>query len=244
MNWTVEHFEEIDSTNTYLALSARNGAPTGLVAYADFQSAGKGRLDRNFLAPSRSALLCSILLRPALSPSDLQLSVIAVALSAVAALKRLSGLEAGLKWPNDVLVGDKKVAGLLAEYVVTSEASAVVVGIGINLTSFPEGVNATSVASETGTELSAPQVLDVLLEEVSMRCDQLGSDEGRETLRSEYASLLLTLGQTVRVSTHDGDFVGVATSIDASGCINVSSETETRTFSSGDVVHLRVEVVE
>lgn len=241
MKWTVEHLEEVDSTNTFLALRARNGAPSGLVVYADFQTAGRGRLDRTFEAPPGSALLCSLLLRLDVAPSDLQLVVIAVALSAKAALGRLAGLDVGLKWPNDLLAGEKKLAGLLAEYVVDPNGDAVVVGIGINLTSFPPDVNATSVAHETGVALHAHEVLEALLDELSTRCELLATDEGREQLRGEYAASLVTLGQLVRVSTHDGDFVGTAEGVDATGRLTVTSPTASRQFASGDVIHLRKE---
>ena len=103
--WRVEHFEEIDSTNTYLKGQAHQAE--GLVALADHQSAGRGRLDRSWESQPRSSLLCSLLFRPTLDPTQLQLVVAMVALSARSAIERLSGLRAGLKWPNDLVVGEK-----------------------------------------------------------------------------------------------------------------------------------------
>src|ERR1700691_3996377 len=119
MVWRVEHFEEIDSTNSYLKQRVVEGCAEGLVALADFQTAGRGRLDREWVSPPRSSLLCSIVLRPALDAEELQLVVAAVALATRQALERLSGLRAQLKWPNDLIVGSRKLGGLLAEIVVT-----------------------------------------------------------------------------------------------------------------------------
>jgi BirA family transcriptional regulator, biotin operon repressor / biotin---[acetyl-CoA-carboxylase] ligase len=117
LTWRVEHLSEIDSTNRWLVERAKEGADEGLVVYADFQSAGRGRLERPWEAPARSSLLCSILLRPELDVDHLQLVVAAVALAARAALVRLCGLRPDLKWPNDLVVGPKKLAGLLCEVV-------------------------------------------------------------------------------------------------------------------------------
>ncbi|HEY5092336.1 MAG TPA: biotin--[acetyl-CoA-carboxylase] ligase, partial [Acidimicrobiales bacterium] len=132
--WRIEHFDEVDSTNSWVAQKANEGAPEGLVAFADFQSAGRGRLERTWESSRGSSLLCSILLRPDLSPDQLQLVVACVALAARAAIVRLSGVRPALKWPNDLIVGDAKLAGLLAEIVLVDERLAVVVGIGVNLT--------------------------------------------------------------------------------------------------------------
>ena len=117
ITWRVEHFEEINSTNTYVSVKAKEGASEGLVARADYQSAGRGRLDRTWEAPPRSALMCSILLSPPTSPDEMQLVVAAVALSARSALGALCSVYPQLKWPNDLIVDDKKIAGLLAEIV-------------------------------------------------------------------------------------------------------------------------------
>jgi BirA family biotin operon repressor/biotin-[acetyl-CoA-carboxylase] ligase len=237
--WRVEHFKEIDSTNSWLAAQARSGAPEGLVAYCDFQSAGRGRLDRQWHAPPRSSLLCSILLRPNLSVDQLQLVVGAVALSIRAALVRLCGLRPGLKWPNDLVVGDEKLAGLLAEIVTTPEGPAAVVGLGLNLTESPQDVAATDVLHETGITLSARGLLDIFLEELEWRYLEILHDHGRVELRREYERALVTLGHTVRVERADGDLVGEALGVDECGRLIVDVEGQEMVFSTGDVVHVR-----
>jgi BirA family biotin operon repressor/biotin-[acetyl-CoA-carboxylase] ligase len=240
MVWRVEHFEEIDSTNSYAKQRAVEGCPEGLVALADFQTAGRGRLDRTWVAPARSSLLCSIVLRPELDADELQLVVAAVALATRQALERLSGLRAQLKWPNDLIVRDRKLGGLLAEIVVTPHGYDVVVGLGLNLTfDGPERVEATSVRAETGVTLEPRGVLDIVLEELEVRREQLDSAEGRGALRADYERALATIGKDVRVEQYDSAVEGRAHGVDNAGRLLVEVGGETRVFGVGDVVHLR-----
>jgi BirA family biotin operon repressor/biotin-[acetyl-CoA-carboxylase] ligase len=221
--WRVEHFDEIDSTNTYLRQLVTDDLPEGHVVLSDFQHAGRGRLDRAWIATPRSSLLCSILLRPPLKASQLQLVVAAVALSTRVALERLSGLRAQLKWPNDLVVGENKLAGLLAEVVDTPHGFAVVVGLGVNLT------------------FEGPDNLDILLEELEARRLQLESEAGRAALRREYERALSTIGRTVRVEQPRATYVGRATGVDDAGQLLVDVDGTLTTFDVGDVVHVRSE---
>ena len=111
----VRRFAEIDSTNRYLLDEARAGAPEGAVAVADYQSAGRGRLGRRWEAPPGSNLLMSVLLRPTLTLDELHLCTVAVALAAATACERGAGVIPVLKWPNDLMVGGRKLGGILAE---------------------------------------------------------------------------------------------------------------------------------
>lgn len=238
--WRVEHFDQIDSTNTWLVENARHGAPEGTVVFTDFQSAGRGRLGRVWEATPGSSLLCSILLRPPLDVGELQLAVACVALGARAALVRLSGVRPGLKWPNDLMVGEKKLAGLLAEVVTNQDSAAMVIGIGVNLTSNGSSdERATNVAAESGVTVTARALLDILLEEVEWRRRALEGEEGRRQLREEYERSLETLGQVVSVQTRDTTVVGEALAVDSSGALVVLVDGVRRTFEVGDVVHLR-----
>jgi BirA family biotin operon repressor/biotin-[acetyl-CoA-carboxylase] ligase len=239
--WRIEHFDEIDSTNTWLAQRALEGAPEGLVAVADFQSAGRGRLDRRWESPPGASLLCSILLRPDVAPDQLQLVVACVALAARAALVRLSGVRPALKWPNDLIVGDAKIAGLLAEIVAVDERLAVVVGIGVNLThEGPANVVSTSVRAESGVTITPPALLDILLDELEARRASLDSSDGQATLRDEYQRALVTLGRLVRVERTNDVLVGLATSVDEFGRLVVVVNGEEVAVAVGDVVHVRV----
>lgn len=238
--WRVEHFDEIDSTNKYVTNRVKEDSSEGLVAVADYQSTGRGRLDRRWASPPRMSLLCSILLRPQLNAEGLQLVVAAVALATRAALVRLSGVRPQLKWPNDLVVGENKLAGLLAEVVETESGLAVVVGLGVNLTyPGPEGVKATSVLVESGLTISSRALLDLVLEELETRREQLDSEDGRRTLRAEFERALATIGQTVRVEQLGGTVVGRALGVDATGRLLVDVGGVVQTFGVGDVVHVR-----
>ena len=132
----IRRFATIDSTNRYLLDVARNGAPEGLVARADHQSAGRGRLGRRWEAAPGTNLLASFLLRPPLVLDEYHLCTAAVALAAVTACIGAAGLEPSIKWPNDLLVGERKLAGILAETVsggAAPEHPALVVGLGLNV---------------------------------------------------------------------------------------------------------------
>ena len=238
--WRIEHFDVIDSTNNWVAQRALEGAPEGLVAVADFQSAGRGRLDRRWESPPGASLLSSILLRPDVAPDQLQLVVACVALAARAAIVRLSGVRPALKWPNDLIVGDAKIAGLLAEIVAVDERLAVVVGIGVNLThEGPTNVASTSVRAESGVTITPPALLDIVLDELEVRRALLDSSGGQSTLRDEYQRGLITLGQLVRVERTNDVLVGLATSVDEFGQLIVVVEGRDVAVTVGDVVHVR-----
>jgi BirA family biotin operon repressor/biotin-[acetyl-CoA-carboxylase] ligase len=148
----VRRFAELDSTNRYLLDEARGGAAEGLVVMADHQTAGRGRLGRRWEAPAGTNLLASVLLRPTLALDQLHLATTALALAARQACRATVGLEPVLKWPNDLMVGERKLAGILAEAIpagpIPAEVidngdggpragavgtMAVVVGIGLNV---------------------------------------------------------------------------------------------------------------
>ena len=143
----LRRFAQIDSTNRYLLDEARAGAPEGAVAVADYQSAGRGRLGRRWEAPPGSNLLVSVLLRPRLAVEELHLCTVAVALAAAGACERGAGVVPDLKWPNDLMVGGRKLGGILAEALPAGTGAAgaggstpaVVVGLGLNVRWPPPG---------------------------------------------------------------------------------------------------------
>lgn len=239
ITWRVEHFEEINSTNTYVSVKAKEGASEGLVARADYQSAGLGRLDRTWEAPPRSALMCSILLSPPTSPDEMQLVVAAVALSARSALGALCSVYPQLKWPNDLIVDDKKIAGLLAEVVQSENGITIVAGIGINLTDSPEGLPATNALKVSGVTITPEALLEKLLEELNIRRGLLDTEAGRQMLRAEYESVLETIGRSVIVEQSDAMFPALATGIDATGRLILNAAGEEKIISVGDVIHVR-----
>ncbi|WP_201791445.1 biotin--[acetyl-CoA-carboxylase] ligase [Aeromicrobium sp. PE09-221] len=230
------------STNTDLASMAREGAPTGSVVAADRQDAGKGRLGRSFALPGRSGVAVSALIRPAV-PVGRWSWLPLIAGLAVDDLVRARGVSgSGIKWPNDVLVGRRKICGILLERVETPglEAGAVI-GIGLNIAARRDELptaTATSLALEGARDLDRLAVLVELLEGLDhwvARWEDPRPD-AIDPIREAFLRRCVTLGQEVRIERPGGDpFVGTAETIDADGRLVVDGAS----FSSGDVVHVR-----
>ncbi|HTZ09827.1 MAG TPA: biotin--[acetyl-CoA-carboxylase] ligase [Acidimicrobiales bacterium] len=164
-------FGEIDSTNRWLADEARDGAPEGTVAAAEFQRAGRGRLGRRWEAPAGSNLLVSVLLRPRYDAVTVHRCAAALALAAADACAVVAGVHPGLKWPNDLVVGERKLAGLLAEVgpgpdpaLAEGRPCALVLGLGLNLRWPPppgaEGPPGDAPPAPAGGDEGADDVMD------------------------------------------------------------------------------------
>ena len=183
----------------------------------------------------------SVLLREALEPSELHLATAAVALSAVAAAEQACGIAPGLKWPNDLVIDDAKVAGVLAELDLSTAAQpAVVVGIGINLTwPGPPEVGGTCLLDATGVTVIRDELLELLLEELADRVALLRNESGRRALLAELEGRLVTVGRLVRVVLADREFEGRAVGLSPEGHLRVESGDGVIDVAAGDVVHLR-----
>jgi BirA family transcriptional regulator, biotin operon repressor / biotin---[acetyl-CoA-carboxylase] ligase len=263
----VRRFESIDSTNRYLLDEARDGAPAGVVAVADHQSAGRGRLGRTWEAPPGANLLLSVLLRPDLDPSDRHLTTTAVALAAVDAIAEVTSIggvgssagrsspaQIGIKWPNDLVDADaRKLAGVLAEsdLAVGSAAAGmpppVVVGIGINVNwpatdgDLPPELRGLAVSLQmlVGGPVVREALLGAVLRALEPRVADLETDAGRVRLADDLQRGCTTIGTRVRVDLADSSFEGTATGISPAGHLEVESDGIVRTVVAGDVVHVR-----
>jgi BirA family biotin operon repressor/biotin-[acetyl-CoA-carboxylase] ligase len=243
--WEIRRFPEIDSTNTYVLEQARLGIAEGLVAVAEHQTAGRGRLDRRWESPPGANLLASVLLRPGCEPDDLHLCTGAVALAAADACAEVAGVEPVLKWPNDLLVNGAKLAGVLAEAEFVGDGlEAVVVGIGLNV-GWPGPADAGGTclddAGGTAQPVDKGVLLDRVLEGLSARRPLLDDEAGRRALAGELRSRCATLGQRVRVTLPTGELTGLASAIDDAGHLVVDTASGPQLVSAGDVVHLRPE---
>jgi BirA family transcriptional regulator, biotin operon repressor / biotin---[acetyl-CoA-carboxylase] ligase len=223
--WTVEYVEETASTNTDL-LETALARPDRSVLVAGHQTAGRGRLDRRWDAPPRANLLVSLLFHT-VPPSPNELTR-RLGLAAVEACRRVAGVEATLKWPNDVLVGDAKLAGILAQ---RHPHGPVVVGIGLNVRWAPDG------AARLGPDFDPLDVLDGVLGAF----DDLPVDPTDDgALTDAYRAALTTLGRPVRVHLHDRVVEGRAVDVDVEGrLIVIDACAVTHRFDAGDVIHLR-----
>ena len=233
------------STNTDLLRLAAAGAPEGLVLATESQTAGKGRQGRAWQTRPGAALTFSVLLRPDPVPQAARgwLPLLA-GVAVVHALGRVSALEASLKWPNDVLVGQGKLAGILAEQA----AGAVVVGIGINVLGGERDLpvaSATSLERCGAGETDRTSLLAAILDDTEhwyVRWRETGHGDAETAgLRKEYVSLSATVGQNVRVLL-PGERVltGLASGVDGAGQLLVeTADAGLVAVSAGDVVHVR-----
>jgi BirA family biotin operon repressor/biotin-[acetyl-CoA-carboxylase] ligase len=241
--WDIHRLGEVDSTNTYVRDRARHGDPAGLVAVADHQTAGRGRLDRRWESPPGANLLASVLLRPDIDGRDVHLCAGAVALAGADACREVAGVEPVLKWPNDLLLEGAKLAGVLAEAEFAgSSLTAVVVGIGINVAwPGPPEAGGTCLDDVGGKAqpLDRQVLLDHLLGALEPRCALLEDSIGRQALADEVRRRCGTLGRQVRVTLAGEEFTGRAGAIDDAGRLVVDTAAGPRPVSAGDVVHLR-----
>jgi BirA family biotin operon repressor/biotin-[acetyl-CoA-carboxylase] ligase len=228
----LSYLPRTSSTNDVAKGLAAQGAPEGTVVVADEQTAGRGRLGRRWLAPPGTCLLCSVLFRLDLPPTQTQQLTMLCALAAADAIKEITDLHIWLKWPNDLVVKSpisnlqsqewKKLAGLLTETGFTGERlDYAIVGIGINVNVEPEALptldpNATSILAETGLAVDRGALLAGFLAEVERRYEAL---QAGESPHQEWVSRLATLGQQVTAITSGETLVGVAESVDKDGAL-------------------------
>jgi len=250
--------EETGSTNADLLAEARSGAAEGLVLVAEAQTAGRGRMGRRWISPPRRALTFSVLLRPAVPAGLLGWLPLLAGVAVASALERTAGVDARLKWPNDVLAGDAKIAGILAE----RWGSAVVVGTGINVLQqrgeLPVPTATSLLTAQAGQARGAEpaegpadgadmreRLLTAVLDELGgwyrawLDQPQPGDADGCG-LRGEYLRRSATVGTPVTVMLPGGqNLAGTAAGIDTAGRLEIRTGTGLVQVSAGDVVHLR-----
>jgi BirA family biotin operon repressor/biotin-[acetyl-CoA-carboxylase] ligase len=244
----IEVVESTGSTNADLLTRALAGEPEGAVLAAEGQRAGRGRMGRAWTAPPRAALTFSMLLKPAVPPARRGWLPLLAGVAAAAAVTRVTGVETRLKWPNDLLAAEAKLAGILAE----AAGDAVVTGIGLNVSTEPPelpaprpgALPATSLAAAGATALDRGEILLAILdgfERWYLAWQRAGGDPDRSGLRPEYSRLSATIGRTVRAELPGGQALsGPAVGVDSDGrlLVRVSSGSEVA-VAAGDVVHLR-----
>ncbi|MEV4175189.1 biotin--[acetyl-CoA-carboxylase] ligase [Nonomuraea sp. NPDC049709] len=241
--WTgVKVVDSTGSTNADLARAAQEGAPEGTVLVAEVQEAGRGRLGRAWSAPPRSGLTFSILLRPTVPLAGQGWLSLLYGVAAASAVRRLAEVDVRLKWPNDLLIGERKLAGVLAERV----DDAVVIGMGLNVTLRPEELpveTATSLAIEEAACVDRDPLLRAVLREIEVHYREWTEAKGdveASGLRSAYLATSATVGRQVRVELPgQQSLTGQATGVDHFGHLQVEAAGEKYTLSAGDVVHVR-----
>ena len=248
----IEVVPSTGSTNADLLARALAGEPEGVVLAAEEQTAGRGRMGRTWVSPPYAALTFSLLIRPDVPPARRGWLPLLTGVAVAAAVTEVTGVQARLKWPNDLLAGEAKLAGILAE----AAGDAVVVGIGLNVSTEPAELTrllaspgpgalpATSLRAAGATALDRAGLLLAILawfERWYQAWRQAGGDPDRSGLREEYVSWSATIGRTVRAELPGGQVLsGPAAGVDSDGrlLVRVSSGAEVP-VAAADVVHLR-----
>jgi len=240
---------ETGSTNADLLAEARSGAREGLVLVAEAQTAGRGRMGRRWVSPPRRALTFSVLLRPSVPAALLGWLPLLSGVAVAAALREVAGVDARLKWPNDVLAGDAKLAGILAE----RWGEAVVIGIGINVYQRRDDLAVPTATSVLLAAQAAPadgpdlreRLLTAVLRELArwyrawLDQPHPGAADGCG-LREEYLRRSGTVGAAVTVTLPGGQaLTGAAVGVDPAGRLELRTSGGLVRVSAGDVVHLR-----
>lgn len=224
---------------------AKGGAPEGLCIIAREQTHGRGRQGRRWLSAKDAGLNFTILLRPQIGMGAWPLITLMAALAAADTIQKTCALSVDIKWPNDLIVGQRKLCGILCETVDTSAGDAVVVGIGINLYhhALPLEVSgtATSVEQETGSKPKFELVLDELINAIERRYAELQKEKGLvRTIREWCANSSYAKGKHVRVESGAEIFTGMTDGLEDDGALRVVLETgEIRIVRAGDVQSIR-----
>jgi BirA family transcriptional regulator, biotin operon repressor / biotin---[acetyl-CoA-carboxylase] ligase len=235
--------DETGSTNADVRAAVESGAAEGLVVVAERQSAGRGRLERQWESPARAGVLMSLLLRPTVPAGRLPLLPLLTGVAVVEAVRAIAELPAMVKWPNDVLVDGRKLGGVLVER--TADGS-VVVGIGVNVSTRPEELpvpTGTSIRMAGGV-VERESLVKEMLRAFERRYAAFSEAAGApESVLAAYREVCDTIGRVVEVQLPGGASArGVAATVDDSGMLVVhGSDGVEQTWSAGDVVHVRAE---
>ncbi len=242
----IDIVEQTGSTNAdLLERSARGEQVAGCVLLAEYQSAGRGRQGRSWTAPPRSQVAMSVAVDVAgMDPDTWGWLPLLTGIAAVEAVDATCSVRAGLKWPNDILVGQGKLAGILAE--VAAPAAVIVIGLGINV-SFTAAEAPTEIATSLAMlgqpDADRNELAAAILDRLARRVRQWRTPGGTDdTLIADYRGMSVTLGSRVRAILPGGrEIVGTAQDIDSMGRLLIACGTTVTTVAAGDITHLRPE---
>jgi BirA family biotin operon repressor/biotin-[acetyl-CoA-carboxylase] ligase len=238
------HYESIGSTNDVArawASDASAPAPHGAVVSADEQTNGHGRRGRDWVSPRGKGVYLSMVWRPQIEIAQVGQLTILVALATARAVEELSALRAQTKWPNDVLIGGRKLGGVLCEAQLDgARLSFVIAGVGLNLNFAREDLPerpvypATSLLLESGREYAVETARDVLI--ASLQREYARYTDGEwNAQRGEFIARCILLGQPIRVQDEGEEYSGVAVGVDSDGLLVVQNSEGLRTIAAGDV---------
>ncbi|MFX1576545.1 MAG: biotin--[acetyl-CoA-carboxylase] ligase [Promethearchaeota archaeon] len=236
------HFSSLPSTNAYLKSLAEVGEPEGLIVLADEQTAGKGRLDRSWHSP-QGGLYFSLLVRPmTIEASKTPLITLTTGIALAQVFQSALGVKAVLKWPNDVLLDNRKVAGILVESTfIETDIEFAVIGIGINVnstrTDFPETLSpfAITLQDKLNRPVDTPRLFGYLISQLEFWYMKL-RDKGFKAIEPHYQQLCITLGKTVIIDLGNTQVTGLAKELASDGGLVLQTSEGRQIIRSGDVV--------
>lgn len=249
--WRLEVEAEVGSTNAALAERFRAGERGGLVLAAEHQTAGRGRLGREWVVEPGSSLTASVLLEPAAAPERWSWLPLLTGVAAARAVREVAGeaadeeVEVALKWPNDVLLGpgEGKCGGILLERVEQDARVGAVLGVGLNVhqTRAELPVDSATSLAVAGVDVDRGVLLGALLQHLAAAYDAWagGSAGADAALRDDYLALCTTPGREVRVVLPGGELEGTAVDVDPDGRLVVRTAAGEERLGAGDVVHVR-----
>lgn len=245
MDFTILHFDSIDSTNTEAINQAKKGAPEGLCVVARQQTAGRGRQGRVWISEKDAGLYFSLVLRPKIEIKFLPLLTLMSAVAVSEVLREVYKLEPDIKWVNDVLSNEKKICGILAEMTETGKGLAVIIGIGINLKSsnFPVEIAeiAISIEAETGQTPDVKELLESLTKNLDKYYKILSGENGAAKIRRAWAeNSSYFSGKMVCVRLENETIFGETGGLEENGALRIKQESgEIKIVQAGDVTNLR-----
>ena len=218
----IHYVDEVSSTNTLVKQLATEGKPQGTLAVAEFQSQGKGRRGRTWIAPKGKDIFMSLLLRPEIDPTKASMLTLVMGLSVAQTLNQLLGVKSQIKWPNDIVIEGRKICGILTEMIAGGEnVEYVVIGTGINCNAkefASEGlVDATSLALVCGKDVERMPIIVAVMQQFETNYNEFLKNEDLANLVDDYNQLLINRNSEVRICKADGSFTGVALGINERG---------------------------
>lgn len=236
---SIAWMHEVDSTNEHAKRMAREGAKGGSVYLAELQTRGKGRLSRGWISEEGDSIMMSILLRPGFAPPKAPAVTFAAALGVLSAAHRICGVEAKIKWPNDVVYEGKKLCGILTEMSSDMDRVEYIVcgmGLNVNQSSFPQEIEdkASSLRIISGKKIDRIKLCAAMIDDVFSYCERYVS-EGIDAIFDEYCANSVIIGKEIRVLSGDVSVSGVCRGFTKQGALMVDVEGETETFLAGEV---------
>lgn len=236
----IYYFDSIDSTNTKAKELAEEGHPSGTLVVADRQTAGKGRRGRSWESPTGIGIFMTLMLKPEINSNNASMLTLVAAMATTRAIRRVTGVPAMIKWPNDIVMNGKKVCGILTEMSAQFDyINHIVIGIGINVHNedFSEEIakTASSLYLESGQHIHRASLIEAFLEEFEDVYAEYLKTEDMEGLQKEYDAMLVNRGRQVRVLDPKEPFEGKAMGITKKGELIVDTWESRKLVSSGEV---------